>query len=129
VPGTPGNLIHGNRSARHAEAVVIAARAALAERLAEIESDQGGDLSRLKRDGIERYLATTAMIEWLEARLLAEGTMTSRGRKRAALDGYLSLLDRAIRLASMIGLDRRTKPAPTLAQYLESKRAAEAAKP
>jgi hypothetical protein len=47
---------------------------------------------------------------------------TNKGRARALLSAYVSLIDRELRLAQAIGLERRAKPVPTLEQYISSRK-------
>lgn len=51
---------------------------------------------------------------------IAKGLTTERGRVRSAYASYLSTLDRYIRLAGMIGVDRQAKRAQSPREWLES---------
>ena len=48
----------------------------------------------------------------------AGGPISTRGRQRSAVRGYLSALEVELRLAQLIGLERRTRPPGSLADYL-----------
>lgn len=119
LSGNVSRLRHGKRATGLQVALVAEARAALAERRAAIAADLGGELPTLAADVLDRYLAATALLQWLEGDLLAHGTLTERGRRRSALDGYLALLDRALRIAQTLGLERKEKPAEDLSAWAE----------
>lgn len=116
--GNAAALVHGRRSATHLQALSAAARDAMTTRRAEITSDLGGALSTLQADILERYLVASALLGWMEDRLLSEGVITAKGQKRALFGAYALQLDRVVRLATTLGLERRARPVPTLAQTL-----------
>ena len=131
---TTGRFVVGNQAAgstlARSEALwsaVEPAKQALVERL---KTD-------LAVDG-----ATAATLEGLitaysEARLLRHamftrlvelgGPITTKGKARALFSAYLSALDREVKLATTLGLERRSKPTPSLAQTLADRGESEAA--
>ena len=87
---------------------------ALAQHRQEIEADAGANASRIKHDLIARYVEIVALGNFLAHDLVARGALTARGRSRAALSAYLTVLDRQHRLAVSIGLERRERPVSLL---------------
>ena len=55
--------------------------------------------------------------QWKE-HFIENGLTTKRGRVRSAYASYLSTLDRYIRLAQMIGLERRVRRAQSPIEWL-----------
>ena len=60
--------------------------------------------------------------DYLAENLIRQGPLTSKGRQRAALTAYLSVVDRTQRIATSLGLTRREKSVPTIADYLAGKK-------
>jgi hypothetical protein len=93
---------------------------------AAIESDAGGreQLSELKRMQLERYLVTEVLIQSIDAWLLQQKTIIAGGRKLS--DKRLipvvvernRLAETSLKLAQVLGLERRQPPTMTLQQYL-----------
>ena len=109
-----GNLAafqHGARSEQVLQSLTQGdeANAALAEHRAEIEGDLGPKISRVKRDLISRYVECCAIANFLAHDVADRGALTVRGRSRAVLNAYLSVLDRQHRLAVSIGLEKRLR--------------------
>ena len=122
-PGNRGNWRHGGRSKYVAAGETpeqIEALAAMAERKAQIETDLGGreNLSQLAADSVADYLRLRMVGEYLAENLMKQGPLTSKGRQRAALTAYLSVVDRTQRIATSLGLSRREKAVPTITDYL-----------
>lgn len=116
LPGNTAALQHGARSERHLERLQEQAAEALAEQRDEIAQDLGGAdaLSRVQQDLLERYLAASCLLGWMEAELVAKGPLTSKGKRRALHSAYAIQLDRVVKLAGMLGLERRAKPVDPL---------------
>ena len=89
-----------------------------------IAQELGGDLSTVKADTVLSYVEVTALKDWLGARLAASGPLTSRGKTKAMLTAFLSLLDRQVKLAQMIGLERRQRRVNPLDSVREAVRQA-----
>ena len=116
------SLTHGGRSAQIRAAQLpeqAGLRAELAAKRASLLTDLGGEdtLSQLQIDLVARYLELDVVATWLGGNLLAEGPLTAKGRSRAALSAYLTVLDRVQRVSSALGLARRPR-AVSLNQYL-----------
>jgi hypothetical protein len=108
--GLPGpRLLHGAKSKIARQQLLDEAAVLLAEQRSEIARDLGGDLSRIGRDLVDRYVETCLLAGHLGSVLTVEGVFTSSGRARRALQAYLQLLDRQIKLAAQLGIERRTK--------------------
>ena len=120
APGNRGAWKHGAYSTQMRRTLVEDpdVAAALADHCQEIETDLGGDASRLERDLVRRYVETTALADHLGHHLTCEGTLTASGRTRAALSAYLRVLDRQHRLATALGLKRRARSVEDVDQYL-----------
>ncbi len=114
APGNTAALTHGTRS-RHVRAAALPAQAAvqatLAARRTAIVADLGGDagLSQLQQDLVDRYLELDTVATWLGGHLVAEGPLTARGRTRAALAPYVTVVDRVQRVATALDLARRPR--------------------
>jgi hypothetical protein len=65
----------------------------------------------------ELAFAKFALDQWKQ-HFIEKGLTTPRGRVRSAYASYLSTLDRYIRLAQMIGLERRARKTQTPAEWL-----------
>jgi hypothetical protein len=114
LAGHPGPALrHGMRSRLVATGALASPDllAELAAQRAELEADQGGadGLSVTRRNLIPRYVELNAILDHLAERLLTEGPITAKGRTRAALSAYLAALDRQVRLAQLLGLERRAR--------------------
>ena len=127
APGNAHALRHGLYSRQMREALLpeqAEARAALAEQRKAIEDDLGGAdaLSALTRDLVGRYVELRLVCEFLAHQLATVGPLTGKGRQRAALTAYLAVVDRLNRLAVSLGLERKAKRVPTLAEVLDGDR-------
>jgi hypothetical protein len=108
--GNTAALTHGLRSKQVQHGLLLPPGAALpAERAAAVLADLG-DVSTITRGLVHRYAHLELVAEWLEGNLLAQGALTTKGHRRAAVDAYLGVVDRLARLGSTLGLERRTKP-------------------
>ena len=122
-PGNRGNWRHGGRSRYVAAGKTpeqVGALTVMAERQSEIERDLGGheNLSQLASDSVTDYLRLRMIGDYLAEDLVRQGPLTSKGRQRAALSAYLSVVDRMQRMAATLGLSRRQKTLPTISEYL-----------
>jgi hypothetical protein len=126
APGNTARLVHGQRSRRGVLVLFPDARkfrAQVAEQEAAIVADLGGRaaLSTIALDTVRSYIEKTCIREYLGARLMQEGPLSPKGRQRALLTAYLAVSDRVLKLATTLGLDRKTKPVDDLTDYLKSK--------
>ena len=120
--GNVAALRHGLRSQQVRSGALpeqASERARLMEKRAAILTDLGGDteVSQLQQDLIDRYLELDLVASWLGGNLIAQGPLTAKGRTRAALSAYVIVVDRVHRVASGLGLARRSKPV-SLDDYL-----------
>ena len=120
APGNRDSWKHGaySRQTRRALVEDPEAASALADHCQEIETDLGGDASRLERDLVRRYVETAALADHLGRHLTHGGALTATGRVRAALSAYLRVLDRQHRLAAALGLKRRARAVEDVDHYL-----------
>lgn len=116
-------LTHGGRSRQVREAQLpgqVEVRVQRADKRAAILADLGGEsqVSQLQQDLIDRYVELDTVAAWLGGHLVAHGPLTAKGRHRAALSAYVSVVDRVHRLATALGLARRPRPVRDLALAL-----------
>ena len=99
APGNQSSWKHGaySQQTQHALVEHPEAAAALRAHRHEIETDLGGDASRLKRDLVRRCVETAALADHLGWHLTTRGALTGKGHARAALSVYLQVLDRCFR--------------------------------
>ena len=120
LPNNVAAFKHGRRSTVVRRHIEEESREQLAERRQAIIEDLGGaaELSIIATDVLERYLISTALLHWMEDRLIADGVLTGRGRRRSVHHAYLAQLNQSVKLANLLGLKRVPKSVPTLAQVL-----------
>lgn len=124
--GNSSALRHGLYSRQVREALLpeqAEARAALAEQRRAIEDDLGGadGLSQVTRDLIGRYCELRLIADFLAHQLATVGPLTGKGRTRAATTAYLAVVDRQNRLALTLGLERKAKRVPSLAEVMDGR--------
>jgi hypothetical protein len=103
-PGNTASLKHGGRrSLDRPEALIAIAgkREALVAHL--------NDASVIQQDLVTDYARTDVLIESVAANIEVGGIFTAKGRTRAAVKLLLLLMDRRLRLATTLGLERRAK--------------------
>src|SRR4051812_4542647 len=85
-----------------------------------ITTDLGGDaeLTTLARANIREAARLEVILAALGTELLEGGVLTGKGHMRAATTVYLQVLDRFTRLSQTLGLDRKSKRVPSLAEVL-----------
>lgn len=117
-PGNTMRLQHGLRCERLLDHPDIAAWHR--EQVAAIEADLGGEqqLTALQRAHVREAARLEVLVGALGDDLLARGVLTGKGRTRAAATLYLQALDRYLRVAQALGLQRRERPVPTVAELL-----------
>jgi len=109
IAGCPGPALKtGEHSAlvRSGEAngradVVAAERAKLRDEL--------GVAGIVKGSLADTFVELAAVQNYLGGRLATEGPLTAKGRTRALLSAYLSVTDRLVRLAQVLGIEPRVK--------------------
>jgi hypothetical protein len=113
--GNTAGLTHGFYSQQARDGLLLPPGAPLpAERAAAVVADLG-NVSTITSGLVRRYVHLELLAEWLEGNLLAQGALTTKGHRRAAVDAYLSVVDRLARLGSTLGLARTPKSLGTLA--------------
>lgn len=118
----PGNALaikHGRYSRAVSRALLPEQRqvlATLAEREASIIADLGGEaeLSTFERDLVRRYEEAAALLDFIAPRLFASRPAT----RREAVQTFMLALDRQLKIIQQLGLRRRAKPVPTMAEWL-----------
>lgn len=112
--GNAAALRHGGRSRRVQAGLMpeqAEARAALSERVNAIVSDLGGPdaLSAIAVGQVQRHARLELVDGFLWANLQQHGPLTGKGRTRACLVAWLSVVDRLQKSAMALGLDRRSR--------------------
>jgi hypothetical protein len=109
VVGNEARLMHGAHR-RHPAALQASLRREIEQ---EVLSNLGlvnGDAPATLRGLVERYAEVSLMcssyIDWLARE---GGPISTKGRQKAAVKGYLAALDRQMALAKLIGLERKAK--------------------
>lgn len=113
-PGNTAALVHGAHSNQVKAGTLTAqddARQARIERERGILADLGGEdtLSTIARDQVGRYAELGIVADYLWANLATNGVLTGKGRQRAALTAYLQTIDRLVRMAQTLGLERKAR--------------------
>ncbi|MCL4848099.1 MAG: hypothetical protein KJ066_16275 [Acidobacteria bacterium] len=119
TPGNGARLTHGLRSTRLLELPDV--RTWHTEQVAAIGADLGGEpeLSALQRAAVREAARLEVLAAAIGDDLLERGCLSAKGKTRAALTAYLSLIDRLHRMATTLGLARREKPViPSLADLV-----------
>jgi len=111
--GARSALVKAGALPEQAEAV-----AAMQERRAIFVADLGGDLSQLQADTLERYQQACLVADYLFDNIARLGALTGKGRTRAAVSAYLRVLDRQVRLAQLLGIERRARKVGDLTGYI-----------
>jgi hypothetical protein len=93
-------------------------RELLAASREELYAELGGDLPAVKRSMADAFVELGAVRDYLGGRLAVEGPLTTKGYTRALLSAYLSVIDRQVKLAQLLGIERKAKPVPSLAEVL-----------
>ena len=114
VAGHPGpRLDTGTRSDLVRSGEATGTEAAVAAARAELRDDLG-DVGVIKASAADRFVELDAIANYLSGRLQVEGPLTAKGRTRALLSAYLSVVDRQVKLAQLLGVERRAKPVDPL---------------
>lgn len=125
VKGQPGPRLRTGEYSRLVRQGLLPEQAAIRQHLREQEqaivADLGGPstLATVKRHVVARYIELAFVAEHLRDNLLNHGVLTGKGRTRAALTAWLSVLDRLERHAKLIGLERAERDVESLEAYLE----------
>jgi hypothetical protein len=95
---------------------LVAARAALADQQAAIETDLGGSeaMTTVLRGAVRQLVVLGLFAEHLAEDMLRAGVVTAKGKRRAALAAYLEVTDRITALRRLIGVERKARPVDPL---------------
>jgi len=105
LPGNAVALKHGAfRSLDRPEAL-----AAIAGKREEIKQHLGGDPSLLQSDLVTDYARVDTLIESVAANIEVGGIFTPKGSARAAVSLLMALMDRRLRLAMTLGIQRHER--------------------
>jgi hypothetical protein len=74
-----------------------------------VTSDLGEDLAEIKADLVADYAKLDVLISTVHRNIEGAGVFTTTGRRRAAVDLLLSLIDRRLKLATVLGTERKTR--------------------
>lgn len=114
-------LKHGGRRSLDRPEALIAIRG----KREVVIRDLGGDLTVIASDLVTDYARVDVLIESVAANIEVGGVFTAKGRARACVGMLLSLLDRRLRLAQVLGLERRVKSVrrhSSINEFLEQER-------
>lgn len=117
-PGNTLNLRTGLRSDQLVQQPDVASWHR--EQVDAISTDLGGDaeLSALQRATVREVARLEVILAAPGEELLAGGVLTPKGAMRSATTIYLQVLDRFVKVAATVGLQRRTKRVPSLEEVL-----------
>jgi hypothetical protein len=116
----PGTLAAGGTLER-SEQFWAAVADAKQELLEQVRRDAGlnGDAAETLRGLQEAYAEARLFRSAMFVRLVEQGgPITGKGRMRALYTAYLGALDREMKLAQALGLERKQKPVASLAEVL-----------
>lgn len=125
--GVDGRLLPGNQARRtvglYARQQPAGLREGVQDFAAGVIADLGGasELSTLEKAYVGRLGDVETTLRLLMDDIQRRGLLTHSGGVRRVYDELLSGIDRWDRLAQRLGLRRRAKQAPTLAEYLEQR--------
>jgi hypothetical protein len=107
VAGCPGpRLLTGQHSALVRSGSATGRQDELAAARTELRGELG-DVGVVKGSLADAFVELAAVRDYLGGRLAAEGPLTAKGRTRALLSAYLLVVDRQVRLAQVLGVERR----------------------
>ncbi len=109
VVGCPGPRLTTGEYSRLVRSGAATGQAdALAQARQELRAELG-DVGVVKSELADAFVELAAVRNYLGGRLEAEGPLTAKGRTRALLSAYLLVVDRQVRLAGLLGVERRSK--------------------
>ena len=84
-------------------------------------------MGQIKQDIVGRYLQASLIADYLADNIAREGVLSTKGRQRAAVNTFLSVVNTLHKLAGSIGLERRMKDLGdlSLGEYLARQERAE----
>ncbi len=117
LPGNTLALKHGGRRSHDRPEAL----AAIAGKREELLKHLGGEPSMIQADLVTDYARVDILIESVAANIEVGGIFTPKGSARAAVSLLLTLLDRRLRLATTLGIERKAKPVASLAEVMDGK--------
>ena len=124
-----GQFVAGNtaagRTLERSEAFWSAVAAAKAELVARLHSDLAvnGEAAATLEGLVDAYAEARLLRHSMFTRLVElGGPITTKGKSRALYTSYLAALDREVRLATTLGLERRAKKVPSLEETIAEAR-------
>lgn len=112
VAGCPGPALKtGSFSALVRSGAATGEQNAVAAARLELRSELG-DVGIVKGSLADSFVELDAVRNYLGTRLAAEGPLTAKGRTRALLTAYLAVVDRQVRLAQVLGIERHARELP-----------------
>jgi hypothetical protein len=90
---------------------------------ARVVTDRGDDLTAVQSAYVRRLGELETVARLLATDLAQRGLFTPRGRVRSTFSKWLETLDRWDRFAQRVGAERKARPVPSLAEYLERRAA------
>jgi hypothetical protein len=107
--GNVAALKHGGRRSLDRPEALIAIAGKREELTAHL-----GDASVIQQDLVTDYARTDVLIESVAANIEVGGIFTTKGKTRAAVSLLLSLMDRRLRLATTLGIERKPRRVETI---------------
>jgi len=122
VPGSPAAVTSGENSEQLSTLLEPARRAIVQRTMADVALDETNSAETMRRL-VEAHAEVSLLRESVFMQIgRLSGPVTGKGKMRALLSAYLSLVDRETRLAQAIGLERRSKAVPNLRDIINGQR-------
>jgi hypothetical protein len=120
-PGGMLNLKHGLRSEKLIEVPDIAAWHR--EQVQAISADLGGEdeLTTLQTASVREVARLEVILAAMGTELLDGGVLTGKGQMRSLTTVYLAVLDRFVKLSTVLGLERRARRVASLNEVMDGK--------
>jgi hypothetical protein len=120
VPGNTARRLHGVRGFETTGRIPDVLRQTVEEFREAVLSDRGGstELSTLEAAYVRRLSEAETVARLLAADLAARGLFTPKGRVRNTFQRWTEAVGLWDRLAQRVGVDRRSRPVPSLRDYL-----------
>jgi hypothetical protein len=128
ISGNAANLRSGVRRFEKHGTVAPEVGLSVQEFSAQVVVDRGEELTAVQSAYVRRLGELETVARLLATDLAQRGLFTPRGRVRSTFSRWLETLDRWDRFAQRVGVERKARPVPTLAEYIEARRATEQAR-
>jgi hypothetical protein len=122
IPGNQARRVHGVRAFETTGRLPDTLRQSVDEFRACVIADRGGaaELSTLESAYCRRLGEAEAVVRLLASDLASRGLFTPRGRVRNTFQRWTEAVALWDRLAQRVGVDRRARALPSLADYLQT---------